>query len=431
MEVEWPPVRDPAAQRVWREVLRPIAAQMRASAADLAEFTVTRIRADAPELLPDAQTVAEVSASTGESLRLLAQVIELGGDPRRTELPPSSLAIVRSAVWRQVPVADHLRFYRLAHEHVWRWLYVRITAAARDAVEQATAVELATGWLFAFADHGMTQTDHAYGVERETWLRGATATRAAAIEDIIADRERDGQAASRRLRYDVTRHHIGVIAWVDNVPDKGDALSLLTESISDAARSVGAQSSITHPMGSLAVAGWISSRRAFATEAMDVFGNGSRPAGVCVAVGEPRHDLNGFRRTHLEAGHARRVASLVAPHGESATRYRDVAVAALCTADSDHALAFATRILGPLAAGDEATFRLATTLEAYLHENRSRTRAAARLAVHPNTVSYRVHRAEELLGRNVSADTLDLRVALTLLPALRRLEQARSSELEL
>ena len=50
------------------------------------------------------------------------------------------------------PVADHLRFYRLAHEHVWRWLYIRITAAARDAVEQATAVELATGWLFAFAD---------------------------------------------------------------------------------------------------------------------------------------------------------------------------------------------------------------------------------------------------------------------------------------
>jgi DNA-binding PucR family transcriptional regulator len=119
---------------------------------------------------------------------------------------------------------------------------------------------------------------------------------------------------------------------------------------------------------------------------------------------------------------------LVAPHGGPVTRYRDVAVTALCTADADHASSFVSGVLGPLAADDEVTFRLAMTLATYLRENRSRTRAAARLKVHPNTVSYRVRQAEELLGRDLGADSLDLQVALTLLPTFGRLERDRAGE---
>jgi len=229
----------------------------------------------------------------------------------------------------------------------------------------------------------------------------------------------------------VTRHHIGLIVWVDHVPDKGDALSVLSESVADIARSVAAEASITHPAGSLALAAWLSGRGAFPVNGMEAFADGPRqlhlPEGVSVAVGEPGYDLKGFRRTHIEAGHARRVASLVASQAGPLTRYRDVAVAALCTADGDHAAAFVSGVLGSLAANDDVTNRLAMTLAVYLRENRSRTQAAARLAVHPNTVSYRVRQAEELLGRSASADSLDLQVALTLLPALRRLEQARAS----
>jgi hypothetical protein len=431
MEVQWPPVREPAAMRVWREVLRPTAAEMRVSAAALAERTVSHIRAEAPEMFPDAQTVEEALGSTEESLRQLAQIIEFAADPGQVELPPSTLAMVRYAVWGHVPLADQMRFYRLAQDQVWQWLFARITAASPDAVDLATALDLTARWLFAFVDRAMTRANQAYEVEREAWLRGAAAARAVAIEDIVADREHDGQAASKRLRYDVSRHHIGLILWVDHVPDNGDALSLLSAAVSDVARFVAAEHSITHPTGSLALAAWLSGRRAFPMNAMDVVGDGPQklrlPDGVRVAMGEPGHGLKGFRRTYIEAGHARRVASLVAPEGGPLTRYRDVAVAALCTADGDHAAAFVSGVLGSLAANDEVTYRLAMTLAVYLRENRSRTRAAARLAVHPNTVSYRVRQAEELLGRSASADSLDLQVALTLLPALRKLEQARAS----
>jgi DNA-binding PucR family transcriptional regulator len=427
MEVDWLPLRDAEAYRVWAAVLQPVAAQMRAKSAELAEHILTRVRAEVPALFPDVQVVSEAAASTEESLRQLAQIIEVGADPTHAELPPSTQAIFRSAVWRNILIADHLRFYRLAQGEVWRWLFIRIVAASRNAEDQALAVELATGWVFAFVDRAMTRANQAYEIERESWMRGAAATRAAAIDDIVGDRERDQQAAARRLRYDLGRHHVGFIAWVDRSLDNADALPTLNTALSDLARKVHAEATITHPLGSLAVAAWFSGSRTFAMGCLDVVhAGGSRlelPTGVRIAVGEPGHDLRGFRQTHVEAGHSRRVASLVAPHDSAITRYRDVAVAALCSADGGHAVTFVNGVLGPLANDDEVTSRLASTLAAYLRDNLSRTKAAASLHIHPNTVSYRVRQAEELLGRKVGDDSLDVRVALELLPALARLRQ--------
>jgi DNA-binding PucR family transcriptional regulator len=114
------------------------------------------------------------------------------------------------------------------------------------------------------------------------------------------------------------------------------------------------------------------------------------------------------------------------PDAVGATRYHDVAVIALCVADPEHATRFARQTLGSLGANDETTFRLAMTLNVYLRENRSRTRAAAELSVHPNTVNYRVRQAEERLGRSIDENSLELRLALTMLPVLRGLDATGS-----
>jgi DNA-binding PucR family transcriptional regulator len=140
------------------------------------------------------------------------------------------------------------------------------------------------------------------------------------------------------------------------------------------------------------------------------------PDGVRVATGEPGRGLKGFRCSHIEASHAPRVAALAGERASALTRYGYVAVAALATRDTEQAQSFVRRVLGPLAADDEATYRVATTLSVYLQENRSRARTAKRLTLHPNTVSYRVDQAETILGRSIDTDSLDLAVALVLLP---------------
>lgn len=420
MEVEWSPVREPAAQRVWRLVLRPIAGQLRACADELAERAVARMRAEMPSLFADTQAIEEHRVSTRAHLTQLADTLELADDPQRFELPGSTLGIMRSGVRRRIALPDLMRFYRLAYEQVWQWMFTRVVAETENAEEQAAALELATRWLFAYTDGAMVRGEHAYELERESWMRSAAEARAAAIEDILAGREGDVARASTRLRYEVNRHHLGVIVWLERVPDH-DAQPELGDALAELARVFEAESVLSHHLGSLALAGWISRRNPFGANDIDTVvaaGAATIPPGVRIAFGEPWHGLSGFRQSHVQAIHARRVASLLGSRAEDRLRYRDIAVAALCTTDLDHAHAFARNVLGPLADDDETTYRLAMTLSVYLEENRSRRRAAERLTVHPNTISYRVHQAEEILGRSVDTDTLDLRLALAILPTL-------------
>ncbi|WP_232006658.1 CdaR family transcriptional regulator [Mycobacterium sp. 1245805.9] len=374
--------------------------------------------------------MAEQLASCEAILRQIAQCIEIGDDPSQFDLAPPTSVIARSGVQRNIPLNELVRSVRLGQQETWQWLFERIAAAPAD--EHDRALDLATNLLFAFCDALLVQAERLYEIEREAWLRGAAAVRAAAVDDILAEREDDPQRASKRLRYDLNRHHVGVSIWLDATRDAADAQSALTEALRQLAGAVPTQSSLIHPAGSMAIAAWLSRPQPFTAAELDgahICGNARLAEGVWVAIGEPGWGIGGFRRTHSEASHAHRVGSLLGDRADRVTRYRDVAVAALASADGEHAVAFVKRILGPLAANDEATYRVATTLAVYLEENRSPAKAAKRLTVHPNTVSYRVNQAEGFLGRSVDTNTLDLSVALALLPAIRRLAHSNSAEL--
>jgi len=140
--------------------------------------------------------------------------------------------------------------------------------------------------------------------------------------------------------------------------------------------------------------------------------------GLLVALAKAGWGIAGFRESHEQAGDARHVAVLQGKPAGSVTRYGRVALAALGAADPAQARAFVTRELGRLADEDETSQRLAATLRVYLDEQASRTRAAKRLGVHENTVSYRVRQAEEILGRGVDENALELHMALVLAPVV-------------
>lgn len=96
MKPSWEPFRAPDAERVWKRLLRPVAAEMRSCATELAELAVARVQAEVPVLLPDQQSVEENVVSTAASLRQLADMIDLGGDPRDAELPAPTRAVARA-----------------------------------------------------------------------------------------------------------------------------------------------------------------------------------------------------------------------------------------------------------------------------------------------------------------------------------------------
>ena len=422
MDPEWAPVRDDAAaQRVWQEVLRPIAADLIDGSAKLARDVLDRIRTEQPQLMPESQFLEGQPAGIESSIRQFAQIVEAGADPRGMGLPAEAIALGRARMMQKVPLAFLIRSYRLGQDTLWEWLFGRITSSASDAGEQAAALQLATSWLFAYIDSALALTEEIYEGEREAWLRSAAAARTTAIDDVLSERERDAQRAAKKLRYDLNRHHICVAVWLESAPEDDDAQRVLAQVAAAVGRATAADSTMAQPVGPLSISAWLSRRDPFDAAALvaeAIIRSVGLPAGVRIGVSDPGWGLKGFRSSHIEASQARRVAALSGPRAAAVTCYRDIALAALSSVDADQAVSFVHRVLGPLAEDDEATYRVAMTLAVYLQENRSPAGAGQRLTVHPNTVSYRVNQAETILGRDIDTDALELSVALALLPLL-------------
>ena len=372
-----------------------------------------------PDLFPDETWVEIFSFSNEAGLRNVAAMITEGADPRSIELPPETIAYAREAARQGLAITSVMRGYQLIQATVWEDLQEGLSARAASQEELSAAHRLLTRWIFGYVDTAMTLAVSIYTQERERWLRSAGARQAATIDAILAGRQTDARAAGLALRYELEREHIGVAAWLERAPDDGDATTLLEAAISELGEALGSGGRLLQPRGPLAAAAWLSTRESFAPALLD--GSllpGAASNGVRLAIGEAGAGIAGFRESHGQAEHGRRVAVLQRKPPGSVTRYSRVALAALGTADPAQARAFVTRELGGLAGEDETSQRLAATLRAYLDAQASRSRAAKQLGVHENTISYRVRQAEEILGHSVDEGTLELHMALVLAPVV-------------
>jgi DNA-binding PucR family transcriptional regulator len=308
-----------------------------------------------------------------------------------------------------------MRSYRLGHAATSPHLKAILAKHAADADELTSATDLCSAWLFSYVDTALCLVEEVYVTERERWIRSAAATQAEAVSAILSGHPIDIDVAGRRLRHDLRRVHVAAVAWLDAHEEGRNTLALLEAAIRDIAAAIGTQRPLIQPLGTLSVAAWISTSSPVPSRVLDElrFLTATAP-GVRVAIGEPARDVAGFRASHVEALEAQRIARLSGRREGSVTRYNDIALRALATANIDQARDFVARELGSLASADETTRRLAATVRTYLDENGSRGRTAKRLSIHENTVSYRLRQAEELLGRSVEKRTLELRVALAL-----------------
>jgi DNA-binding PucR family transcriptional regulator len=416
VEPAWRDAQGETERRLWSAVLRPAAVELDEQAAELSRAVVPYISERMPDLIGSAEAWEVRRASNEATIRGFAKVLQSGADPAdAATLGSATLALVRDGAKRGVPVSGLLRSYRLAHAATARHLYAILANHAADAEELSLAIELCSAWNFAYVDAVVCLGEDLYTSERERWLRNAAASEVETINTILSEQPIDIDVASRRLRHEVRRVHVAAIAWIDTHEEGRDTLALLEAAIRDIAAAIGNQRPLIQPVGILSIAAWISTSAAVPSRALDElrFRSATAP-GVRVAIGEPAPGIAGFRTSHIDALEAQRIARLAGRREGSITRYRDIALPALATANIEHARRFVERELGRLASRDDTTRRLAATVRTYLDENGSRGRTAKRLHIHENTVAYRLRQAEELLGRSVEKRTLELRVALAL-----------------
>lgn len=390
------------------EIVETLSAELDQVSATLAD----RIHENLDELDDDMRTWT--LQSTRANLGVMVTLMREGEDPRSVTAPPEALGYAKEYVVRGLDFVLLQRAYRTAQGEFSGMILRRLRAATDDPDHLADAMAFFNAWIFAWIETIERQLTDAYMAEREQWVRGAAAVRAAEVRSILKGAPVDAAAVSQRLGYELDRFHVGYVVWSESAEDTpGGAQALFGEMEQVAAavaESLGARSALTVAQGRH-LACWAGRREPQHLGDLRVPRGAGK--GLSVAAGTPAHGVEGFVLSHHEALLARRVAHLRGDRAARAT-YPEVALEALMVDDAEAAQRFSERELGPLAARDDATLRLAATLAVFLEEGASFVRAARRLGVHTNTVTYRVRRAEELLGHPVTERQLELRVALRL-----------------
>jgi len=324
--------------------------------------------------------------------------------------PPDAVAWAHELVHRGVQLPALLRAYRLGHGLAERRLEEAATGLEIEPEIRWRVLARMSHHLFAYIDAVCTELVDDYEQERAQWIRGAAAARAELVTAIVERQPVDARVASEKLRYDVSRRHLALIAWGEPSRAGQRAGSLESEAIALAA-ALGGGPVLTVPIGERVVWAWTSGDHVIddPTVITQMLGEGVR-----AAIGTCREGLAGMADSHDESRVARRVAELRALRPGAVVGYRAADLTALLTADPVEAVRFTEAELGELIADTDVAARLRATIRVYLEENLSPARAARRLGVHQNTVVYRVKRTEEQLGHPIEERRLRLEVALQL-----------------
>jgi DNA-binding PucR family transcriptional regulator len=395
--------------------VRELAGELLPEAPRLANEMTVHLFATMPELRErdDGELPEETRASCEANIAQVLRLLSLGARPDALVLPSEAAEWARSLVRRGITLVALLRAYRLGHAWLWdRWSQALHDRLA-DPEELVAAQERSSAFMFDYIDliSGILVAE--YGTERERMMRSAEQLRAETVRTILAGGPIDEEVAGSRLGYELRRHHVAL-----RVSGRGRELRGLERAAREVAAVLGAGEPLVVGSGAASVDVWwgaYASPEAAGVAAIDGY---APPEGILVAAGRPSHGIDGFRRSHSEALLAARVAALAGGALAAVMRYERVELVSLLASDFPRARAFVAARLGPLAAATETAARLRETVLAFLAANGSSTKAAKELYVHHNTVTYRVKRAEELLGRRVTDEPIELTCALTLAAVL-------------
>ncbi|MGW8951925.1 PucR family transcriptional regulator [Streptomyces sp. NPDC055709] len=331
-------------------------------------------------------------------------------------LAEEALEGCREFARRGIPLELVLRGVRLGHAQLAHGLAVGVEEHV-PADQRLTELRRIDDLMFTYVDAHSSVMAEEYIAERDRWRGSDEAARRAVIDEVLAGRPVDQEAAALRLRYDLSRTHVAAVLWGDDTAGSAPAAERLHHAASTMARTLEAARTLIIPAHDNSVWAWFAVTGENAEDHIRHLRNSlPEPAGVRAALGPPAPGPHGMRRSHLGALQAQRLAW----HGSDSwlCDYRDIRLAALVTADSEHARWFVQEVLGPLASEGARLRELRETLRIYLAEERSPRTAAERLHVARNTVTYRVKRAEELLPVTTTAvSSLELRVALEIAAA--------------
>jgi hypothetical protein len=391
-----------------RSAVRETAEELLPTTPDLGRGMADHISSAMPEFdeIEDeelrAELLASAEANIGQVLRMLAHEARVAD----ITVPHEALAFLRGNVRRGFPLAALLRSYRLGHAFLWERWSEALRARVEDSGELMAGQDASSSFMFAYVDRLSAALVEEFGTERERMLRGAEQLRLDTVRAIMGGDPVDTEAASRRLGYELRRHHLAM-----RVSSRAMEVDGLERAVGEAVAALAAREPLVIASGAARFDVWCGSFDPPATDGLERY---EPPPGVAVAFGKSGGGVVGFSRSHGEAKQAARIGALLGDARPAVTSYARVELVSLLTNDLPRARTFVAGQLGPLSATDETAERLRETVLAFLVSGGSPTRVAEKLFVHKNTVAERIKKAEELLGHEINETPIELGAALTL-----------------
>ncbi|BDH58417.1 helix-turn-helix domain-containing protein [Tsukamurella sp. PLM1] len=316
---------------------------------------------------------------------------------------PDILQLARDMVRRGLDMHD-LGSWRGAQHGAWSAWVDQCFAVTSDLDELRELMKVSERSMTTFIDDSIAALDAYVERERAELARGASAERHATVQLLLEGAPIARARAEARLGYALTGSHVAAIIWSDATDDAG-GLDAAAEAVM---RIGGAPRRLTLNASASALWVWVPADATPTVEETEAAVATHR--GVRVAYGRPGHDLDGFRRSHLDAANAQRMLARVGST-RPVVRYEDVALIAVITADMAQADQFVSDTLGDLATADAS---LRDTALTYIRERFNASAAAEKLYTHRNTVERRLARVDQLLPAPLADNAASVVAALML-----------------
>lgn len=397
-----------------RDLVARVGVETNRRLAEITQDLLERLVAEVDEIAGDDRLVQLMAASIEGNVDTIVHMLRHGIDVERTTAPSAAVEYARRVAQHGLPLNALVRCYRLGQERFLRWCLEELRRQCDDAVTVSNAAMRIVADTSAYIDRASQQVVEVYEEERERWLVNRNASRFARVCELLDGRVPDIGAAENTLGYRLRQRHVGLVVWLDKNESDNDELAYLERSVTALAAKMGcAGKPLLVPSDELSLWGWLpfSGDRGFDGAALaENVASLDRP--VKVAVGTPRAGIRGFAHSHEQAKQAQAVALAARMTGPAAMAFGDVGGVALMCANLDATRTWVADTLGALAVDDESRARLRETMRVFLASGGSYTAAADQLSLHRNSVVYRLHKAEEELGRSSRTNRLQLELAL-------------------
>ena len=397
----------PVVAEVMASVAAMVGRQVAAVSADVYEVIVREI----PELRDDPAVLTLLASSVDSNVATCLQIVQHQIDLSDVHAPAAALEYARRLAQRGRPLTALLRAYRLGHTCFADWLLKELARQTSEA-QMLTAATLGMSETVArYIDQTSEEIVAAYTRERENWLRNRSAARAARIRDLLSGQRVSVSATEATLGYRLCQYHVGLVCWADDATAAVDNITRLEHAIGHVAEKLGCSGEpIFLPRDESSAWAWLPLG---IHDTFDATGLGPAVGGdIHLAFGDVAKDVAGFRLTHQQAVAAQAVVLAAGHPAPRSVTFGEVAPVAMMLGSTDLLRAWVLATLAGLATDDEHHARLRETLLVFLQTGGSYKATAERLTLHKNTVQYRIHKAEESLGRPVGENQHDVELAL-------------------